>query len=151
MEVSRLALICQTQRQAKPNILPDIHTGNLAFCVPGLDLLSENKLLETYGMPKTGPVTSADGGSLRPGVPDYLVWSASFPASKLNLGISSVKLIDFGESFFSYEKPKALHTPLALRAPETLFDEDYDFRVDRWSFACAVGHGHVIRIDTLLT
>ncbi|KAH0179481.1 kinase-like protein, partial [Aureobasidium melanogenum] len=116
----------------------DIHTGNLAFCVPGLDSLSENKLSETYGMPKTGAVTRTDGGSLGPGVPDYLVWSASFPASGLNLEDSSVKLIDFGESFFPYEKPKALHTPLALRAPETLFDEVYDFRVDRWGFACAI-------------
>ncbi|KAG9936620.1 kinase-like protein, partial [Aureobasidium melanogenum] len=25
-----------------------------------------------------------------------------------------------------------------LRAPETLFDEVYDFRVDRWGFACAI-------------
>lgn len=151
MVVSGLTLICQTQREARPDILPDIHTGNLAFCVPGLDLLSENKLFETYGMPKTGAVTRTDGGSLGPGVPDYLVWSASFPASGLNLEDSSVKLIDFGESFFPYEKPKALHTPLALRAPETLFDEVYDFRVDRWGFACAVGHGHTISIGTLIT
>ncbi|KAG9516375.1 kinase-like protein, partial [Aureobasidium melanogenum] len=116
----------------------DIHTGNLALHVPGLDTLSENKLFEIYGVPKTGPVTCADGGLLRSGVPDYLVWSASFPASGFNLEESSVKLIDFGESFFSNEKSKALHTPLALRAPEVLFDEEYDFRVDRWSFACAI-------------
>ncbi|KAH0364700.1 kinase-like protein, partial [Aureobasidium melanogenum] len=116
----------------------DIHTGNLAFCVPGLDSLSEDELFEIYGVPKTGPVTRADGGSLRPGLPDYLVWSASFPASGFNLEKSSVKLIDFGESFFSNETSKALHTPLALRAPEVLFGEEYDFRVDCWSFACAM-------------
>lgn len=119
--------------------------------MPGLDTLSENKLFEIYGVPKTGPVTRADGGSLRSGVPDYLVRSASFPASGFNLEGSSVKLIDFGESFLSYEKPKALHTPLALRAPEVLFDEEYDFRVDCWSFACAVGRNHAIFLDTLLT
>ncbi|KAK6002877.1 hypothetical protein QM012_001627 [Aureobasidium pullulans] len=116
----------------------DIHIGNLAFFVSGLESLSENKVFEIYGTPKTGPVTRADGGSLRAGVPDYLVWPASFPASKLNLEESYVKLIDFGESFFSHEKSKALHTPMALRAPEVLFEEEYDFRVDRWSFACAI-------------
>ncbi|KAG9943986.1 kinase-like protein, partial [Aureobasidium melanogenum] len=126
------------KKEARPDISPDIHTGNLAFCMPGLDSLSKNKLFETYGTPKTGLVTRTDGGSLRPGVPDYLVWSASFPASGLNLEESSVKLIDFGESFFFYEKSKALHTPLPLRAPEVLFDEEYDLRVDCWSYACAM-------------
>ena len=61
-----------------------------------------------------------------------------------------MKLIDFGESFFSYERPKGLHTPLALRAPEALFDEEFDFRVDRWTFACAVAHTHTTLICSLL-
>lgn len=139
------------KKEARPDISPDIHTGNLAFCMPGLDSLSKNKLFETYGTPKTGLVTRTDGGSLRPGVPDYLVWSASFPASGLNLEESSVKLIDFGESFFFYEKSKALHTPLPLRAPEVLFDEEYDLRVDCWSYACAVGRDHAICNESTLT
>ncbi|KAG9658474.1 kinase-like protein, partial [Aureobasidium melanogenum] len=119
-------------------IYPKVQPASSPSVNDATEAITQCVCTKTYGMPKTGAVTCTDGGSLGPRVPDYLVWSASFPASGLNLEDSSVKLIDFGESFFPYEKPKALHTPLALRAPEILFDEVYDFRVDRWGFACAM-------------
>lgn len=71
-------------------------------------------------------------------MPEYLVWPARLPANDLNFEKSSVKLIDLGGSFLSDDKPKTLHTPLALRAPEVLFQGDYDLRVDCWSLGCTV-------------
>ncbi|KAI4727391.1 hypothetical protein E4T49_04885 [Aureobasidium sp. EXF-10728] len=87
----------------------DLHAGNLAFAVPQLAHLSEDELSAKYGHPRTGLVSRADGSPLEPGVPEYLVWPARFPIRDLALEKHSIKLIDFGESFFPHDKPKTLH------------------------------------------
>ncbi|THW87225.1 kinase-like protein, partial [Aureobasidium pullulans] len=120
------------------DLLPDLHTGNLAFMIPGLKLLSEEELSKKLGKPKVGPVSRPDGEALEPGMPEYLVWPARLPANDPNFEKSSVKLIDFGESFMSDNKAETLHTPLALRAPEVLFQDEYDLRVDYWSLGCTM-------------
>lgn len=119
-------------------MLPDLHTGNVAFIIPGLKLLPEEELSKKLGKPRVGPVSRPDSEPLEPGMPEYLVWPARLPANDLNFEKSSVKLIDLGGSFLSDDKPKTLHTPLALRAPEVLFQGDYDLRVDCWSLGCTV-------------
>ncbi|THZ38556.1 kinase-like protein [Aureobasidium pullulans] len=116
----------------------DLHTGNLAFMIPGLKLLSEEELSKKLGKPRVGPVGRPDGEPLEPGMPEYLVWPARLPANDLNFEKSSVKLIDFGESFRSDNKAETLNTPLALRAPEVLFQDEYDLRVDYWSLGCTM-------------
>ncbi|KAI4716975.1 kinase-like protein [Aureobasidium sp. EXF-10727] len=116
----------------------DLHAGNLVFAVPQLAHLSENMLFENYGHPRTGPVNRADGSPLEPGVPEYLVWPARFPIPDLALEKHPIKLIDFGESFFLHGKPKTLHTPIAVRAPELLFEDEYDLRADLWTLGCTM-------------
>lgn len=114
-----------------------MHTGNIAFTLPCLNSLTEEQLLKQLGAPETGEVTRLDGKPLGPGVPKYLVWPSCFPVSKAML-LNSIKVIDFGESFTRNVKPRTLHTPLAVRAPEVIFAEDIDFRVDLWSMGCMV-------------
>ncbi|KAJ9618029.1 hypothetical protein H2203_009303 [Taxawa tesnikishii (nom. ined.)] len=103
--------------------------------MPSLDLLSEEALLQELGCPRTSPVIRSHGRALEPGMPAYLVCSTSFPVDKLCLQ-NLTKLIDFGELFLPSNKPHTLHTPLALRAPEVLFEDEWDHRVDLWSMGC---------------
>ncbi|TIA24803.1 kinase-like protein [Aureobasidium pullulans] len=116
----------------------DLHTRNVAFTIPGLKLLPEEELSKKLGKPRVGPVSRPDGEPLEPGMPEYLVWPARLLANDPNFEKSSMKLIDFGESFMSDNKAETLHTPLALRAPEVLFQDEYDLRVDCWSLGCAM-------------
>lgn len=115
----------------------DLHTGNIAFTVPSLDSLPEVTLMEQLGPPRTSPVVRSDGGVLTTGVPRYLVWPTSIRAGVPTEG-NDVKIIDFGESFQLDDKLESLHTPLALRAPEVLFGDCWDHRVDLWSLGCTV-------------
>jgi serine/threonine-protein kinase SRPK3 len=119
------------------DLLSDLHTRNIAFTIPSLDSISEEALLDRLGSPRTGLIRAFDEGPLPPGIPRYLVWSADTPADKASLE-TSIKLIDFGESFLPGNRPQTLHTPLALRAPELLLGDEWDSRVDLWASGCAV-------------
>ncbi|KAG6044892.1 hypothetical protein E4U33_001465 [Claviceps sp. LM78 group G4] len=45
-------------------------------------------------------------------------------------------MIDFGEAFLSNDAPSTLQTPLYLQAPEIVFGDRLDRRVDLWSAGC---------------
>jgi serine/threonine-protein kinase SRPK3 len=130
----------------KANSSIDLHTGNIAFSLPPLDLLSEETLLNRLGNPHTGLVRTLDGKPLPPGMSKYLVWPANPAINKSNLDTAinksnldtPIKLIDFGESFLPGDKPQTLHTPLALRAPELLLGDQWDHRADLWTLGCTV-------------
>lgn len=79
--------------------------------------------------------------ALAENIPSYIVRPASVPAGICQSlrGMSScIKIIDFGEAFLKGEGPDTLHTPLAVRAPEALFGDQIDYRVDLWSYGCLV-------------
>lgn len=74
-------------------------------------------------------------------MPSYLVQPTSFLVDSVRESLRSspiVKIIDFGESFFDDQAPVKLHTPLAVRAPEVVFGDRIDHRVDMWSMGCLV-------------
>lgn len=70
-------------------------------------------------------------------MPKYLVRPAAYPVEGLR-SVFDIKLIDFGESFFENESPKTVHTSLSLQAPEVVFGDKLDYRVDLWSMGCLV-------------
>ena len=105
--------------------------------MPSLEGLSEELLLERLGKPETNPVNRAEGRPLAVGMPRYLVWPATIRIEDSSLE-NPTKLIDFGESFMPFDKPTTLHTPLAVRAPELLLEQDWNIRVDLWSLGCMV-------------
>ncbi|CAG8018054.1 unnamed protein product [Penicillium olsonii] len=115
----------------------DLHTRNLAFTQPNADNLAEDKFLEMLGTPDIGLIQRADERSLdlEPGMPKYLVMPASNQLRSWNSS-QSIKIIDFGESFLTTESPRTLHTPFPVRAPEVIFQDRIDYRVDLWGMGC---------------
>jgi len=99
--------------------------------------LSEEEFLHKLGNPETGLLKRNDGKPLEPNAPEYLVRPTSHPAD-LSLSFNPIKIIDFGESFLSDDIPDMLHTPLPVRAPEIIFGDMFDYRMDLWSMGCMV-------------
>ena len=89
------------------------------------------------GAPETSEVRRKDGLPLEPGVPKYLVWPSHFLVNRQS-ALDSIRIIDFGEAFLHTEIPDTLHTPLVVRAPEVIFKDRLDYRVDLWSMGCMV-------------
>ncbi|CAG7563782.1 unnamed protein product [Fusarium equiseti] len=116
----------------------DLHTRNLALVVSDLDSLNEQDFISRLGEPKTGVVTRSDGGPLSHNVPTQIIRPAFFRKRDIMLSNPSVKIIDFGEAFFSNNAPSTLNTPLPVRAPEIVFEDRLDRRVDVWSAGCLV-------------
>lgn len=115
----------------------DLHSGNIALEVPGLKFLRESDLLDELGEPEMGLVTRSDGKPLEANVPTHIVRPARFRTSTV-LSSPSIKIIDFGEAFLNSNVPSTLHTPLSVRAPEVVFGDRLDLRVDLWSAGCLV-------------
>jgi len=70
-------------------------------------------------------------------MPKYLVRPTWYPAD-VSMSSHPTKIVDFGESFLSDDTLDLLHTPLPVRAPEIIFGEILDYRVDLWSMGCMV-------------
>lgn len=90
------------------------------------------------GKPETGHVRRRDGKRLEPGIPKYVVKPTSH-LNQLRNSAPTIKIIDFGQSFLPTAVPQTLHTPLPVKAPEVLFKDSFDYRVDLWSMGCMVG------------
>ncbi|KAG6138389.1 hypothetical protein E4U28_004239 [Claviceps purpurea] len=117
----------------------DLHTRNLAIVVPGLDALNEEDFIARLGDRVTGAVTKLDDGPWAPNVPTQIIQPAIFQEQDIMAApCPSIKIIDFGEAFFSDDPPSTLNTPLALRAPEIVFGDPLDRRVDLWSAGCLI-------------
>ncbi|KJZ74896.1 hypothetical protein HIM_05805 [Hirsutella minnesotensis 3608] len=116
----------------------DIHLRNLAIEVPGLSFLDEMTFLDKLGEPEISAVSRQDGRLLSNEVPAYVVRPTSFRQRDILISSQSVKIIDFGEAFFDNSPPRSLHTPLSVRAPEIIFGDLLDHRVDLWSAACMI-------------
>ena len=147
MEVSRLHIPRITLENSDTRCGPDLHTRNLVFTIPQITELSEKGFIDMLGTPKIGNVRRSDGKALGPSLPGYIVRSASYRGWKPT---QSIKIIDFGESFLYTTAPKKLHIPLPLRAPEVIFQDHIDYRVDLWSICCMVsGVIRNLKIHTL--
>ncbi|PTU17900.1 hypothetical protein P175DRAFT_0512093 [Aspergillus ochraceoroseus IBT 24754] len=94
----------------------DIHPRNLALTVPCMNNMPEEQFMEMLGKPEIG-------ASLEPGVPNYIVRPASYCSlpwpSSMSIKLTTIR--------------QTLHTPLPVRAPEVIFEEPLDYRVDLWS------------------
>ncbi|KAF5588095.1 CMGC SRPK kinase [Fusarium pseudocircinatum] len=118
----------------------DIHTRNLALAIPDLHSLSERDFVAKLGEPDTGLVLGPDDEPLPKSLPTRIVRPAAFGHREVQriLAKPSIKIIDFGEAFLSDDAPSTLHTPLPVRAPEIIFGDKLDHRVDLWSTGCLI-------------
>ncbi|KAF4977038.1 hypothetical protein FZEAL_6400 [Fusarium zealandicum] len=114
----------------------DIHTRNLAIEVPDINTLDEESFFGRLGKPEICSVSRLDGKSLASNVPSYIVRPAQFRKRDIVMLSASIKTIDFGEAFLKNDIPSTLHTPLPVRAPEVVFGDVLDSRVDLWSAGC---------------
>ncbi|KAG7407039.1 Serine/threonine-protein kinase SRPK [Fusarium oxysporum f. sp. rapae] len=113
---------------------------NIALEIPGLHSLSERGFIARLSEPEMGLVTRRDGKPLSSNIPTYIVRPSSFRNKDVQspLTLPSIKIIDFGEAFFSFDAPNTLHTPLPVCAPEIVFGDRLDNRVDLWSAGCLI-------------
>jgi serine/threonine-protein kinase SRPK3 len=81
-------------------------------------------------------------------MPRYLVRPTSYPID-IKSSFRSIKIVDFGQSFLRGECPGVLNTPLPVRAPEIIFKDKVDYRVDLWSMGCLVSSAFALQ--TLIT
>ncbi|KAG6119860.1 hypothetical protein E4U13_007213 [Claviceps humidiphila] len=117
----------------------DLHSGNLAIVVPGLDSLNEEDFMAKLGKFYAGAVTKLDDGPWAPNVPTQMVRPAFFREQDiLEAPCPSIKIIDFGGAFFGDDAPSTLKAPLVLRAPEIIFGDQPDLRVDLWTAGCLI-------------
>ena len=101
-----------------------------------MDNVPETEFVEALGRPEIGHVHRNDGKALGLGIPKCIVRPAgthSWPLSNI------IRIVDFGESFLQQNAPQTLHTPLTVRAPEVIFGDHLNYRVDLWSLGCMVG------------
>ncbi|PYH31167.1 serine protein kinase [Aspergillus neoniger CBS 115656] len=99
------------------------------------DNVPEDEFINLLGKPDIGYVRCNDGGRLGTGIPEYIVRPANIHSQSRPLS-ETIKIVDFGESFQGDGAPKTLHTPLVVRAPEVIFKDHLDYRVDLWSLGC---------------
>ncbi|KAM5376126.1 hypothetical protein ACJA88_007237 [Fusarium oxysporum] len=118
----------------------DLHTRNIALEIPELHLLSERDLIARLDDPEMGLVTRRDGKPLSSNIPTCIVRPSSFRHKDVQrlLSSPSIKIIDFGEAFFNHDTLNTLHTPLPVRAPEIVFGDRLNNRVDLWSTGCLI-------------
>jgi serine/threonine-protein kinase SRPK3 len=82
-------------------------------------------------LPEFEALARVDGQALEPGVPKQLVKKAEW-VNWIDEDDEDIRLIDFGEAFVQGSKPNRLAQPPDLRAPETIFTDHFDHRLDLW-------------------
>jgi hypothetical protein len=113
----------------------DISGRNIAFSCTHLSNVTEEELFDVLGFNwAAGPHWWHAFGN---GLPTQLVGAAEW-AEWIDEDDEEIRLLDIGESFLQGEEPKTLAQPGTLRAPETIFMDRFDFRVDLWRAGCMV-------------
>jgi len=72
-----------------------------------------------------------DGKPLEDGLPKQLVKTSGWD-NWTDEDVEDLRIIDFGEAFVQGAEPAELAQPDVLRAPETIFTGNFDFRLDLW-------------------
>ena len=72
-----------------------------------------------------------DGKLLDNGLPNQLVKVTGWD-KWVDEDIEDLRIIDLGESFLQGAEPKRLAQPVDLQAPEIIFTDSFDYRVDLW-------------------
>lgn len=100
-------------------------------------MTEENDLFEVLGTPEWEELVRLDGEPLAKGLPKHLVKAAEWD-DWVDEDEEDLRIIDLGESFLQGAEPETLAQPGPLRAPETIFTERFDHRVDLWRAGCMV-------------
>jgi serine/threonine-protein kinase SRPK3 len=99
--------------------------------------LTENDFLKVLGVPELEELARLDGKPLDNGLPNQLVKAAGWD-EWIDEDDEDLRIIDLGESFLQGAEPETLAQPGCLQAPETIFTDSFDYRLDLWRAGCVV-------------
>lgn len=122
----------------------DLHKCNIAVEIPDLDGKAEESAMMALEVPRCVAVLTRDPQHHTDLLPKYLVIPGNL-MDYVRQEDMKVKIIDFGEAFFSAEVPHDLHSPIQIRPPEAILNcllevprIRYDSRIDVWSIGCLI-------------
>ena len=109
----------------------DISGANITFTCRNLTQLSKKKILRIMGSPECEDLIRRDGKAVGRGMPKQLVKTAGWD-NWIEEDEEDIKLINFGQAFTHGDEPFKLVQSSRLEAPETIFTDNIDYRVDLW-------------------
>ena len=122
---------------ADQDIYPDLHPGNVVFAISQTAYQTDSAIMDALGTPDRADVHAIHGASLGSQMPSYIVTPTSLPSTPKTQAGYQFKIIDFGSSHTTDEKPQ-IHCPLVCRPPEALFDNEWGTEADVWSLGGTV-------------
>ena len=102
---------------------------NIAFTCGQLPQTTKEDFFSVLGQPEVEYLVRLDGQPIRKGLPKQLVNVAAW-VNWIEEYEEDLRLIDFGEAFIHGEEPERLAQPNALRVPESIFTDTFDYRMD---------------------
>lgn len=124
-------------------IFTDLSIRNVAFYNRRLPYLSEEELFAALKPPRPDQLERLDGKPLGQGIPSQLVASTrwtGWPLDDDEFDDDDIRILDLGSAFHQDSPPEMLSQTEHLRAPETIFTGEFDYRQDLW------GVGIMVRI-----
>lgn len=98
---------------------------------------SEEEFWRNIGRPVVEDLVREDGQPVEPRFPKHIVRRAEW-----NMWVDEdeedIRLIDWGESFRRGEEPATVAQPIDCKAPETIFTDSLDHRIDLWTAGIVV-------------
>ena len=119
------------------HIATDISGNNIVFTCDHLSSATKEDLFELLGTPISAEMARLDGKPLGEGLPKQLVKTTEWN-NWTDEDVEDLRIIDLGESFVQGAEPTKLAQPGPLQAPEIIFTEHFDHRVDLWRAGCVV-------------
>ena len=99
-------------------------------------------MFRILGSPEWEELVRLDDKRLGRGMPKQLVKRAGWD-EWIDEDEEDIRLIDFGEAFAHGSEPRKLAQPRGLEAPETIFTDTFDYRVDLWRVGYTVKLAHL--------
>ena len=119
----------------------DVSSRNICFTCSRLLQMNTEDLFDVLGAPELEVLARLDGKPLEQSVPRHLVKTAGWD-NWTDEDEEDLRIIDFGEAFLQGAEPTGLAQPDALRAPETIFTNHLDCRLDLWRAGIVVRRLH---------
>lgn len=116
-----------------------------------MEAWSDEQIYSHLREPKLNPLLTVEGDSSGPEAPEYGVVVANLALLGLENFTDTIKIIDYGESFFIDSPPQHPGTKLVYAPPETILENRVSPSSDIWSLACALFHVRLggLRVEPL--
>lgn len=93
--------------------------------------MTEECLFKILGSPEPAELVRLDGKPISKNLPSQLVRAVSW-VDWIDEDDEDLRIIDLGEAFLQGGENKKLAQPSSLQAPETIFTDSFDHRLDLW-------------------